>query len=214
MPHQIGKRVMLTGQELENANVKYGTEIEKQNTNYSALKQARSEISNVMSDLSKEPENEQLKEKLREKNKDFFSIRFQDDKFFTPDMKIWQEAFVKSMEFENMKDAKRRGSIAIDVLQPYLSDIKALTFKDLLNGKTVDQILNCFDKKSKNKSNTKIKYINIFRDFITFLAIDSMSPERKSDFFPLTDMQTPPLELTPSFFLLYMVRNVLNRTRV
>ena len=30
------------------------------------------------------------------------------------------------------------------------------------------------------------------------------------------DMQipTPPSEMTPSFFLLYMVRNVLNRTRV
>ena len=174
------KAVELSGEELEEARVKFSTKVESQENTLRTLRDLREKISDAKRKLdeSEEDSKQELQEILRSLYVQYSNERYKDNRIYTENVFTWKGAFINHLDRIECIDSKRVASMAIDVLLPYeLKTGQQLSYDNLLDGKIMRELLADFKEKSLTSSASKIKYINSFQKLLNFLTFDIDSPE-------------------------------------
>ena len=167
--------VMLTGDELAKAKIDNESEIQKQMGVQNKLNILRKEIDELNVLQSTHPNDEQVTTDVANKMAQFKSIRYQDQRVLPANVKLWSSAFVEHLKDKKYSDADRRGNIALDVL--LFSNKQEPTLTNITDGRYIHSLLQNFSNSEDISASTKLKYIGIFKSFVTFIAINSLSPE-------------------------------------
>jgi hypothetical protein len=177
------KVVLLEGSELEQAQDIYGKKVYDQKHTLHGLTKLRKEMIEISdqielsaTDISIE---KNLKEKLMSLDKEYKTLRYKDNRSYSPSMTLWKTKFEEHLHLREHFNPSRGSKMAMDVMLCYEKTMASpLTLKDLTNGVTLRDLLQSFRKSENLLSSTKCKYLKMFQMFITYLLCDCSSPER------------------------------------
>ena len=179
-----GKRILLTGKEMEDAKSKYSEEISAQKDVLQTLKDLRSKIKLLKQSLENESDSEErkhLQDLVREAEADYKQIRFKDTRMYSTDVRKWKEGFEEYLTMIASSNPVRGSRMAVDVLIPFeKTNGCSLTFSDLVDPRKSREILKCFRERDGITATSKRKYLSMFSKFMKYILTDPTSPERKA----------------------------------
>lgn len=129
-----------------------------------------------------ETSSQALQHQLEETKKQSNEERFKDRTKYSENLLIWEDSFLKHLQLRCVVNPTRCVRMGMEVLLSFKREAhRVLSFDDLLNAKTVRDILEAFRSEPSTNSTSKIKYISHFEQLLSFLIIDIESPERKAN---------------------------------
>lgn len=176
-----GVRVLLEGEELEEAQRKYGGAIGTQQATLDQLKDLRSEMAELHTRINDAPSEEgyvALKGELEVLESKYKEQRYKDSRTYCCNTRIWHDSFLAHLQLREHSNPKRGVKMALDILLPYEASLaRPLVFNDLMNGVHVRKMLFLFKDSSALNSSSKQKYVAMFDLLLEYLYCDVESPE-------------------------------------
>ena len=164
------KKVMLEGEELSEAHLKNDSEVQKEQEALEKLKKLRgemTELSNKMGEAQDPEEYHKLKSALQSVEKNYKMERYKDHRIYSETTQKWRDNFLLFLEARENFNPKRTSNMAMDILLPYEHSLnRPLQFTDILNVRTVREMLCNIKESTKLTPTTKLKYLSVFELFV------------------------------------------------
>ena len=179
---QGGMRVLLEGEELEDAKAIYGRDVNAQACTLDKLKNLRGQMAEhdeKMKKAATADEYRGLKKELEAVESEYRDLRYKDPRVYGANTAKWHDGFLAYLQLRENSNPKRGVNMAMDVLLPFESSLgRNMTLNDLVDATNMRQILLKFKESESLNSASKVKYLSMFDLFVEYLVCDAESPER------------------------------------